>query len=130
MPSGISAGCCSPTASARRYLYGILIAAELFNAMQAFGFWWTISNEKVRERRAPTQRVSVDVFIPVYKEPPDIVDLTVAAAVGLRGAEVRVHVLDDGNDDAMRDLAAPLRRRLHPAQQRTRARRRATSTTR
>ena len=86
-------------------LYGILIAAELFNAMQAFGFWWTISNEKVREKRAPTQRVSVDVFIPVYKEPPDIVDLTVAAAVGLRGAEVRVHVLDDGNDDAMRDLA-------------------------
>ncbi len=50
--------------------------------------------------------MAVDVFIPVYKEPPDIVDLTVAAAVGLRGAEVRVHVLDDGNDDAMRDLAA------------------------
>ena len=46
------------------------------------------------------------MFIPVYKEPPDIVDLTVAAAVGLRGAEVRVWVLDDGNDDAMRDLAA------------------------
>ena len=36
----------------------------------------------------------------------DIVDLTVAAAAGLRGAEVRVWVLDDGNDDAMRDLAA------------------------
>jgi cellulose synthase (UDP-forming) len=86
-------------------LYGILIAAELFNAVQAFGFWWTISHEKVREKRAPTRLVSVDVFIPVYKEPPDIVDLTVAAAVGLRGAEVRVHVLDDGNDDAMRDLA-------------------------
>ncbi|MBV8987578.1 MAG: glycosyltransferase, partial [Solirubrobacterales bacterium] len=47
----------------------------------------------------------MDVFIPVYKEPPEIVDLTVAAAVGLRGAEVRVWVLDDGNDDAMRDLA-------------------------
>ena len=86
-------------------LYGILIAAELFNLMQALGFWWTFSNERVRERRAPTKRVAVDVFIPVYKEPPDIVDLTVAAAVGLRGAEVRVQVLDDGNDDAMRDLA-------------------------
>jgi cellulose synthase (UDP-forming) len=87
------------------YLYGILIAAELFNLMQALGFWWTVSHERVRERRAPTQRVAVDVFIPVYKEPVDIVDLTVAAAVGLRGAEVRVWVLDDGNDDAMRDLA-------------------------
>ena len=60
----------------------------------------------MREKRAPSKPVAVDVFIPVYKEPPDIVDLTVAAAVGLRGAEVRVHVLDDGNDDAMRDLAA------------------------
>ena len=87
------------------YLYAILITAELFNLMQALGFWWTVSNERVREKRAPTQRVAVDVFIPVYKEPPDIVDLTVAAAIGLRGAEVRVWILDDGNDDAMRDLA-------------------------
>ncbi len=88
------------------YLYGILIAAELFNLTQALGFWWTCANERVRERRPPTQRVAVDVFIPVYKEPPEIVDLTVAAAAGLRAAEVRVWVLDDGNDDAMRDLAA------------------------
>ncbi|HEY6398570.1 MAG TPA: glycosyltransferase family 2 protein [Solirubrobacteraceae bacterium] len=87
-------------------LYGILVAAELFNLIQALGFWWTCANERVRERRGPSRRVSVDVFIPVYKEPPEIVDLTVAAAVGLRGAELRVWVLDDGNDDAMRDLAA------------------------
>jgi cellulose synthase (UDP-forming) len=86
-------------------LYGILIAAELFNLTQALGFWWTCAHERVRPRRAPTHRTAVDVFIPVYKEPPEIVDLTVAAAVGLRGAEVRVWVLDDGNDDAMRDLA-------------------------
>jgi cellulose synthase (UDP-forming) len=88
------------------YLYGLLIAAELFNVAQAFGFWWTCINERVRERRPPTRRVAVDVFVPVYKEPVDIVDLTVAAAAGLRGAEVRVWVLDDGNDDDMRDLAA------------------------
>jgi cellulose synthase (UDP-forming) len=87
------------------YLYAILIIAELFNLMQALGFWWTCANERVREKRAPSQRVAVDVFIPVYKEPPEIVDLTVAAAIGLRGAEVRVWILDDGNDPAMRDLA-------------------------
>ncbi len=86
-------------------LYGIVIAAELFNLMQALGFWWTVSHERVREKRPPTTRQAVDVFIPVYKEPADIVDLTVAAAVSLRGAEVRVHGLDDGNDDAMRELA-------------------------
>ena len=88
------------------YLYGLLIAAEIFNLFQAFGFWWTCANERVREPRPPSRRVAVDVFVPVYKEPTDIVDLTVAAAAGLRGAEVRVWVLDDGNDDAMRDLAA------------------------
>src|SRR5918911_3362767 len=87
-------------------LYGILIGAELFNAMQALGFWWTVSHERVRERRGPTQWTAVDVFVPVYKEPPDIVDLTVAAAKGIRGAEVRVHVLDDGKDPAMAELAA------------------------
>ena len=88
------------------YLYGLLIAAEIFNMIQAFGFWWTCGSERVRKPRAPSQRVAVDVFVPVYKEPVDIVDLTVAAAAGLRGAEVRVWVLDDGNDDDMRDLAA------------------------
>jgi len=88
------------------YLYAILIVAEIFNLTQALGFWWTCANERVRERKGPSEPVAVDVFVPVYKEPPDIVDLTVAAAVGLRGAEVRVWVLDDGNDDAMRDLAA------------------------
>jgi cellulose synthase (UDP-forming) len=88
------------------YLYGLLIAAEIFNLVQALGFWWTCANERVREPRAPSERVAVDVFVPVYKEPTDIVDLTVAAAAGMRGAEVRVWVLDDGNDDAMRDLAA------------------------
>jgi cellulose synthase (UDP-forming) len=87
------------------YLYGILIAAELFNFAQALGFWWTTANKRVREKKPPSQWTAVDVFIPVYKEPPEIVDLTVAAATGLRGAEVRVWVLDDGNDDAMRDLA-------------------------
>ena len=34
------------------YLYGILIAAELFNLMQALGFWWTCANERVRETRS------------------------------------------------------------------------------
>ncbi len=87
------------------YLYGLLIAAEIFNLIQAFGFWWTCANERVREPRAPSQRYAVDVFVPVYKEPVDIVDLTVAAAAGLRDAEVRVWILDDGNDDDMRDLA-------------------------
>jgi cellulose synthase (UDP-forming) len=87
-------------------LYGILIVAEVFNLLQALGFWWTTAYEKVRERKPASEWTAVDVYIPVYKEPPEIVDLTVAAAKGIRGAEVRVWVLDDGDDDDMRDLAA------------------------
>ena len=96
----------NPSRIGTPYLYGLLITAEVFNLSQALGFWWTCANERVREPRGPRERVAVDVFVPVYKEPTDIVDLTLAGAAGLRGAEVRVWVLDDGNDDAMRDLAA------------------------
>lgn len=86
-------------------LYALLVVAELMNLTQALGFWWTCAHERVRERRAPKKWEAVDLFIPVYNEPQEVVDLTVAAAVGIRGAEVRVWVLDDGNDDAIRDLA-------------------------
>ena len=95
----------NPTHVGTPVMYAFLIVAEVMNLIQAFGFWWTCGNERAREPRGPSQRVAVDVFIPVYKEPAEIVDLTVAAAVGLRGAEARVWILDDGNDDAIRDLA-------------------------
>jgi cellulose synthase (UDP-forming) len=86
-------------------MYALLVVAEFMNLIQALGFWWTAGNERVRERRAPSKRMTVDVFIPVYHEPAEIVDLTVAAAVGMRGADVRVWLLDDGDEDAIRELA-------------------------
>ena len=106
-PSGTSAGCSTRTAIGTPFLYGILIAAELFNLIQALGFWWTCANERVRESRSrrPAAWPST-CSCPSTRSRSDIVDLTVAAAAGLRGAEVRVWVLDDGNDDDMRDLAA------------------------
>ena len=96
--------------------------------MQALGSGGPVATSSAGEAGADAAG-AVDVFIPVYKEPPDIVDLTVAAAVGLRGAEVRVHVLDDGNDAAMRELAARTASATSGAPSTT-ARRRATSTTR
>jgi cellulose synthase (UDP-forming) len=88
-------------------LYGLLLAAELFNAVQAVGFWWTCAAERRRRRGAwlgppPT----VDVLIPVYDEPAAVVEPTVAAAARLGGADVRVHLLDDGRSEEMRALAA------------------------
>jgi cellulose synthase (UDP-forming) len=88
-------------------LYGLLIAAEVFNLAQGLGFWWTCAHERVRERLPlPTTRPAVDVFIPVYNEPVDVVEPALVAATKLRGAEVRVHLLDDGKSEDMRRLAA------------------------
>jgi cellulose synthase (UDP-forming) len=49
---------------------------------------------------------TVDVLIPVYSEPVEIVEPTVAAATRLRGAQVRVALLDDGDNPEMAALAA------------------------
>lgn len=56
----------APERVGNRALYAVLVAAELFNLVQAVGFWWTCAGE--RPRRAgvrPTEAVEVDVLIPV-----------------------------------------------------------------
>ena len=88
-------------------LYGLLLAAELFNLVQAIGFWWTCAGERDRGRPVrPGSPPLVDVLIPVYDEPVAVVEPTVAAATRMTGAEVCVWVLDDGQSDEMRALAA------------------------
>lgn len=99
-------------------LYAVLVLAELFNVAQAIGFWWTAAREGRRAHRPVTGRPAVDVFIPVYGEPVEVVEPTVAAALALRGAEVRVAVLDDGASPAIEAMAhrlgaAYLRRTVH-----------------
>lgn len=89
-------------------LYGVLVIAEMFNLTQAAGFWWTASRQRTRAR-APVplaDRPRVDVLIPVYDEPEDVVEPTVAAATRLRGADARVALLDDGGRHEMEALAA------------------------
>lgn len=88
-------------------LFGILVAAEAFNLVQACGFWWTVAASR-RERPPPSGGLSaaVDVLVPVYDEPIDIVEPTIAAATRMRGAPVKVHVLDDGDRDSVREMAA------------------------
>jgi cellulose synthase (UDP-forming) len=95
----------NPARIGQPVLYGLLVFAELLNVIQAVGFWWTCAFERVRRPKAPTRPVAVDVFIPRYDEPAEIVELTVAAAAGLRGDDVRVWLLDDGDSDEMRALA-------------------------
>src|SRR5215207_9263972 len=48
----------------------------------------------------------VDVLIPTYNEPVEVVEPTVAAAMRLAAARVRVAVLDDGDRPEMAAMAA------------------------
>jgi cellulose synthase (UDP-forming) len=88
-------------------LYGLLIAAELFNAAQALGFWWTCTRERPWRRAVwDGPPPAVDVFVPVYDEPVAVVEPTVRAAMEMSGAHVTVHVLDDGDSDDVAAMAA------------------------
>ncbi len=90
-------------------LFGLLIAAELFNFTQALGFWWTCSRQRCRRPLALSgdggPPPEVDVLIPVYGEPVAVVEPTVAAAARLRGARATVWLLDDGASTDMRRVA-------------------------
>jgi len=64
-----------------------------------------------RSPHAPLQLhgrpVSVDVLITVYGEPISVIRRTAEAAIAIRG-EHKTWILDDGNSDEVRDLAAEL----------------------
>jgi cellulose synthase (UDP-forming) len=103
----------SPAQIGTVWLYALLVAAELFNLIQAAGFWWTVRSVRTAkegvETAAPIEQQrrwgAVDVLIPVYNEPVDIVEATIRGAMALTGADVTVFLLDDGDSGAMRSLA-------------------------
>ena len=102
-------------------LYGLLVAAEVFNLVQAVGFWWTCWHGRDRADAPPprTGHAGVDVFIPVYNEPLDVVEPTVAAAVAHPGRGVTVHLLDDAGRSGARGPGRPLRRPVRPPPEHT-----------
>lgn len=96
----------NPNQAAHGVLYGFLVGAEVYNLVQGVGFWWTVAAVRPRSPRKPVEdRVPVDVFIPVFREPVEVVEATVAAAMRLRTAEARVALLDDGGQPEMEELA-------------------------
>jgi len=93
-------------------LSGILLAAELYAcAMLLLAYGQSIAG--LRRRPVPLPQdvsrwPSVDVFIPTYNEPLDVVRATVLAAASLDWPRdrLRVWVLDDGRRPAFRKFAA------------------------
>lgn len=103
----------SPAQVGTVWIYVVLVGAQLFNLLQAVGFWWTVRSDQAGRSSASELAdwydrwpQGIDVLIPVFNEPVDVVEATVAAAVRLRGGPVRVHLLDDGDSPAMAYLAA------------------------
>lgn len=86
-------------------LYVLLVVAELFNVVHALGFWWTCGRAGDRPHRPAHGDPDVDVLIPVYGEPVEVVEPTLVAAAALRGGRVRVALLDDGGSREMEALA-------------------------
>lgn len=94
-------------------LYVALLAAEVFNLVQAFGFWWTLSGRRRATRPGLSLpplpcSTTVDVLVPVYDEPVEVIAATVDAARRLRGAAHHVVLCDDGCRDELRQLARDL----------------------
>ncbi|MGB7817556.1 MAG: cellulose synthase catalytic subunit [Ornithinibacter sp.] len=116
--------------------YGMVIAAESILITQALLAMWTILSGAASPRDYayfaaqeslfdPTgsavrgagrhewpmliggREVDVDVFITVYGEPPETVRRTATAALAMAGLH-RTWILDDGDSDEVRDLAAQL----------------------
>lgn len=88
-------------------LYGVLVVAELFNLVQVLGFWWTVRAERVRPSPPwDGPPPAVDVLLPTYNESVDVVEPALAAATRLRGGQVDVWLLDDGDRPEMAALAA------------------------
>lgn len=86
-------------------LFALLVVAELFNVVHALGFWWTCARSGGRTHRPHHGEPDVDVLIPVYGEPVDVVEPTLRAAQAMRGARVHVALLDDGQSPEMEALA-------------------------
>jgi cellulose synthase (UDP-forming) len=97
----------SPQRVGNPVLYGLLVAAEVFNLVQAMGFWWTCSRAGAPPLPTPARPgVAVDVLIPVYNEAVEVVEPTLAAACRLRhDGPVTVVLCDDGDRDEMAALA-------------------------
>jgi cellulose synthase (UDP-forming) len=108
--------------AANPVLFRVLLGAELFNVVQAAGFWYTIWIQRFTDPPDADFTRSferVDAFVTVAGEPADIVELTVGSVAKIRHPRLTVWVLDDGKSPEIEAIAA-----RHGARYLTRADRR------
>ncbi len=89
-------------------LFAILVVAELFNMVQAIGYWVTVWKQKWPDWESADfedTRESVDIYITVCGEPEWIVERTISAAKDVSHPRKNIYILDDTQDDRMQPMA-------------------------
>lgn len=87
----------------------LLLAAEIYGLIILFlGYFQTLELMQRTSPRLPDSLPSVDVFIPTYNEPVDILRRTVIGALAIDYSAKRVHVLDDGRRPEIEELCRNL----------------------
>ena len=115
-------------------LFAVLVVAELFNVVQALGFWWTClaGGAGARRHRRPPRSARSSTSTCSSRptaSPSRSSRRRSRRRRGMRGARVHVALLDDGDREEMAAAGPPPRRPLHAARRCTSAPRPATSTT-
>lgn len=86
-----------------RVLYG----AEWFGFLTLVLHYFMVNRLTIREAPLPEAGLTVDVFVPTLNEPEDVVRRTLVNAISMEYPH-KTYLLDDGNREAMRQLASDL----------------------
>lgn len=78
------------------YLFGLLIAGEVFHLWQVIGYLHAVWPRKLTHIFNPKYTPAVGIFITVCGEPADIVEETVRAAKAIQYKNKQVYILNDG----------------------------------
>lgn len=85
-----------------------LLLAETYSYIDTLLFVFMMWKPPRRVAPPPLPEASVDVFITTYNEPPELVRLTVEAALRIDWPDLKVYVLDDGNRPEMERICRQL----------------------
>lgn len=88
----------------------LLICMAVYLATQAFSVWYIYlhAGKKALPSPPPAEiEYTVDVYLPTYNEPPALIEKTLRAALAMEHPHT-TYVIDDGADDAVRDMALSL----------------------
>lgn len=103
---------CADSALAQSWIWGVW-SVEVLACIEVAVFFLIMSRTNTRSAQAdrnhlPTPLPEVDIFIPTYNEPLDVLEKTIVAANAVDYPHKTVWVLDDGRRDWLRSFCEDL----------------------